>query len=709
MKKLKWLIVCLLFFSGCTIKEKEKSAVLKPAQLPEYIPVVKEEVPVMIGTLYAQRDNAFHSVFGVLGEMNIHQAREMESEILTIDNWTDFNQKASYVTYGLTLKQGHTYQISVEIDSDLSSSGLMKMGNYTEQFSTKKFTSGQVIWNYKHTDSTTEGILTFEFDKSTDAEAGTIHLTSFRMKDLDEDEIGISINQIGYFPDSQKLAIFKYNAGDLFEVINTKSNEVVYTGMILDGKDNPETGEINYVGDFSAVTEPGSYRIVSQMGQSSYKFEIKDDIYSELFQDAFKMITLQRCGQTLDRSVAGDFSHEFCHHFHAQIYGTEDHLDVTGGWHDAGDYGRYTLPAIKTITDLLLAYAVYPESFSDEMNIPESGNGIADVLDEAQVGLKWLKKMQIDWGPVYASAVTPNFAGFVSPEEDLQNLYVLPYENTCTAAAGGAFGLAAIVFRDVNPEAADVYLFDGEKAYDYAIKVRGEEDKKNPEDIIAGDYADDSDEDQIFFSAGALYAATHDEKYLKEVERFLEKQDFSLISISHNDMGGYGAYLFLQDEEFQKTEYYIPLYNLFMQEIMNLVESGVTDGYQLASDGYFWGGNMYVADKAMMMLLANDLAPSISLTDAAYEQLSYLLGRNSIHQSFITGYGINSPKNVHHRIAESRNILLKGALVGGPDDAIEADLPAAKKYWDESHLYSVNEVAIYYNSPLVFVLSGFQK
>ena len=152
----------------------------------------------------------------------------------------------------------------------------------------------------------------------------------------------------------------------------------------------------------------------------------------------------------------------------------------------------------------------------------------------------------------------------------------------------------------------------------------------------------------------------------------------------------------------------IPLYNLFMQQIMDLVQSGVTDGYQLASEGYFWGGNMYVVDKAMMMLLANDIEPSNILVDGAYEQLSYLLGKNSIHQSFITGYGVNSPKNIHHRIAESRNVLLKGALVGGPDDAIEVDLPPAKKYWDESHLYTTNEVAIYYNSPLVFVLSAYQ-
>ena len=52
--------------------------------------------------------------------------------------------------------------------------------------------------------------------------------------------------------------------------------------------------------------------------------------------------------------------------------------------------------------------------------------------------------------------------------------------------------------------------------------------------------------------------------------------------------------------------------------------------------------------------------------------------------------------------------ILKGALVGGPDGNVESDLPPAKKYWDDSSMYSTNEVAIYYNSPLVFVVSAFQ-
>ena len=91
----------------------------------------------------------------------------------------------------------------------------------------------------------------------------------------------------------------------------------------------------------------------------------------------------------------------------------------------------------------------------------------------------------------------------------------------------------------------------------------------------------------------------------------------------------------------------------------------------------------------------------IDLTDAK-------LGKNSINTSFVSGYGTTYPRQIHHRIAEVNQVILKGALVGGPDGNIESDLPPAKKYWDDSSMYSTNEVAIYYNSPLVFVLSAFQ-
>ena len=69
-------------------------------------------------------------------------------------------------------------------------------------------------------------------------------------------------------------------------------------------------------------------------------------------------------------------------------------IDVSGGWHDAGDYGRYIVPAAKTIADLLYAYEANPKLYSDNIGIPQSGNGIPDILDEARYELEWMMKMQ---------------------------------------------------------------------------------------------------------------------------------------------------------------------------------------------------------------------------------------------------------------------------------------------------------------------------
>ena len=147
-----------------------------------------------------------------------------------------------------------------------------------------------------------------------------------------------------------------------------------------------------------------------------------------------------------------------------------------------------------------------------------------------------------------------------------------------------------------------------------------------------------------------------------------------------------------------------------MNEALYLVKKQRNDGYQVAVYSYLWGGNMYVANYAMVMLLANDLDTHQEFVDCAFEQLSYLLGKNSLNKSFITGYGIDYPRNIHHRIAQLHDAELKGALVGGPDDHAEnSDTAPAKKYWDDSEKYSTNEVAIYFNSVLNFILGEFAK
>ncbi len=707
MKRWICLIVCVLL-AGCVfVEEEKKSAVLVPYKI-EYekpLPALNENVD------YAQKNSSFVSVFSMDYEsVGMSVSQEGKKQLMDIWEWTDNSKTVVYTTYGIPFYEGQSIQLTLDVSSDIADTVSVIFDDYTNVFYQNSFSlsdqSRKIRVDYTHAGGNLDdAMIKVVFSKANQKNTGQVVMSQMKLSLPSNNSV--KVNQLGYLPLSQKLCVFRYNSGDWFDVVNANTNEVVYTGQIVGRVDNSDTGEVNYYGDFTSVSEPGTYYIESQFGGRSYEFEIGEDLYAGLLEDALGMLTLQRCGTALSEEAAGAFSHESCHHALARSYSTWEDLDVSGGWHDAGDYGRYTLTAVKTMNDLMLSYYVYPESFDDAMSLLNSGNGLPDVLDEARAGLDWLKKMQNSWGGIYTAAVTTQFADFVLPNQDEQQLWLLDVENTSTASGAGAFAMGAIVFKEADPELSQEYLECAKKSYGAAIDLRGQQDKKNPSEISAGDYANASDADEIYFAAAMMYAATHDEAYLEEIEKAVNSS-IDLFGLSYDQFGGYGTYFLLQDEQFQKTDIYPDLYNLSMKHAQDLVWDNVNDGYHLAIDSYHWGANMDVCNNAMMMLLINDINPSSELVDSAFEQLSYLLGKNSLNMSFVSGYGNVYPKNIHHRIAEVRSAELKGALVGGPDGSLESDLPAAKKYWDDANSYSTNEVAVYYNSPLVFVLSAFQ-
>ena len=194
---------------------------------------------------------------------------------------------------------------------------------------------------------------------------------------------GIRVNQVGYLPESAKTAVFADlpETDATFAVVNAETGEEVFSGDVKgDGSVNPASGEVNATGDFSGVTEPGRYKITTPSGTESYELSIGDDVYGKLTEDTFKMLHLQRCGTELDEAVAGRFAHPACHMDPAIIYGTEEKIDVSGGWHDAGDYGRYVVSGAKAAADLLLAHEILGEGL-DDVGIPESGDGVDDAAD----------------------------------------------------------------------------------------------------------------------------------------------------------------------------------------------------------------------------------------------------------------------------------------------------------------------------------------
>ncbi len=552
--------------------------------------------------------------------------------------------------------------------------------------------------------------------KMTPKEAQTIVMNEFRIIENNPKGSVIRLNHLGYLENERKRVIFPYNQGDFFDVVRVEDQKIVYTGAIVEERWNESAQERNYRGDFSSVQTPGKYILRSQSLGSSYEFEITDNIYEEVAKDALKMISLQRCGSDLAQSWAGNFAHEACHIEEAHIYDAQPHkLDVRGGWHDAGDYGRYVETGAKTAFDLLFAYQRFPNKFTDEVGIAESANGIPDILDEVRYELEWLLKLQTDWGGVYNKVTTPFFADDILPEEDKDELYILQVETMTTGDFAAVMAMASMIYEEYDADFAKQCLEASKKAWDNLNGTYKVVDYGNPGDFMTGSYRDGNDSDERFFASIALWSATQEEGYLNYAKEVLESDYRAAEGVSWSEVGAYGAYLFLSQEEAREHEYFYGkvLENLQGQvgKIVALIES---DAYFTSLENYSWGSNGKVLNHAIILLMMSDLEGNEYYRELAAEQLNYIFGRNTLDLSFVSGYGYKFPENPHHRIAKIKKSLLKGALVGGVnsdrDDGIMQQIqrPIASMYLDQYESYSTNEVTIYWNSALVYVLSYFR-
>lgn len=519
-------------------------------------------------------------------------------------------------------------------------------------------------------------------------------------------EAPIITNQVGYKCDSKKTAVFR-NADNesKFSVVNADTNQVVYTGDLSDGINNTSAGETNKTGDFSSVTQPGKYYITCGNLDNSYTFEISDSVYSNLLDDSVRMLYLQRCGEAVTDS---DFGHPACHTGMATVYGTNDKINVSGGWHDAGDYGRYIVPAAKTIADLLYAYEANPELYGDNIGIPQSGNGTPDILDEARYELEWMMKMQRADGAVYHKVTCENFPGYVSPEKETAPLIVTPVSTTATADFCASMALAYEFYKDIDVNFANDCLERSERAWSF-LEANPDLIFKNPEDITTGDYGDISDRDERYWAAAQLYRATGNSKY----ETALSEM-YVLKGLDWSTVGDYGNLAILTAKNISKdSAIYTNAKNTIISQADSFVRISSNSPYGVALTKFNWGSNMTVANAGIILGAAYKATGDSSYLDAANAQLNYLLGTNPVGECFFTGYGTVSPENPHHRPSMAAGKAMKGMLVGGVNQNLEdsaakaycQDLPNAKRYVDNAESYSTNEITIYWNSPLTYLVS----
>jgi hypothetical protein len=240
----------------------------------------------------------------------------------------------------------------------------------------------------------------------------TVWINDMKVTSPDNEKVfpEIKVNQVGYLPDSEKYALvtgygeeLQAEEGTAFEVKSAEDDSVVYSDKLtlVTEFEAVDSGEKILKADFSSLDKAGEYYIsVSADGiEDSLKFRIGEDIYKSALVDASRYFYYQRQGIELKAPYAPDYPRTDKTPQDANAYfdsGTSlAPEDVSKGWHDAGDFGKYVNAGATAVSDLLWAYEMFPAQFKDnQFNIPESGNDVADILDEARWEIEWMLKMQ---------------------------------------------------------------------------------------------------------------------------------------------------------------------------------------------------------------------------------------------------------------------------------------------------------------------------
>lgn len=527
----------------------------------------------------------------------------------------------------------------------------------------------------------------------------------------------IHINQIGYNVKQRKVAIFPGHQGNHFYVKSVIDDSIKGVFSLSNIMESKYTDEYVSYGDFTEFDSEGCYYLESSFGYKSYAFEIKKDIYDSVLSDVLKSYTIQRCGIAITDELSNDMSHALCHEDSAYTYYHDEFIDTIGGWHDAGDYGRYVDTGVKALSDMLLAYIDNSKAFNDETNIINSYNGQPDILDEIKYELDWLMKLQEESGGVHSTVSSMQFADIVTPDKDDKKIILFDVSPISTAEFSAVTALASYVFKDIDSEYSKKCLSASEKAFYYARY--NTTINKMPGEYQAGLYSSTDLNKYLYYASISLWYATDNNDYYNYAMSVIDVNDYNIFTLNWCPLLLYPSYLILTKADSSYINY-DKINSVFFDTVNYTSQIIRSNPYRNnLTDVLTWGSNQYVTDNAMMLMMAYNLSDDMEYYDNATELIDYVFGKNCLNMSFVTGYGTNYPRNIHHRITISKNTEFKGVMVGGPNMSMEDNImkkiyegTSVKPQWmyaDNINSFSTNETAIQYNSSLIYTLSSTMK
>ncbi|MEB2775448.1 glycoside hydrolase family 9 protein [Algoriphagus sp. D3-2-R+10] len=546
----------------------------------------------------------------------------------------------------------------------------------------------------------------------------------------------IRLNQIGFYPDQQKIAvILNHEEAEDFVIWDLDKKDIVYEGKLSEDIVKTFSGQNSRIADFSQFNQVGNYVFVLSGVSKSYPFEIQTDINKELGKASIKAFYYQRASLELDNAHAGVWARSKGHPddqvmIHPSAVSTSrkvgDLFSSEKGWYDAGDYNKYVVNSGITMGTLLSLFEDYPSYFQKlELNIPESGDQIPDLLDEIRWNLDWMITMQDPGdGGVYHKLTTAKFEGMVEPHLAVSQRYFVAKSSTATLDFAAVMAQASRVYKAYFPEESVTYLKAAEKAWNWTIAnpevlyTQNEMNETYDPDVVTGTYGDNNPIDERIWAASELFITTHNLSYWEE----LANADQSFKLPSWNQVAWLGYYSLLRHQD---------SITLLPQEWMAMLKINLLSAARAQLEGtdatafhtpmetnvrnFIWGSNAVAANQGILLLYAYKQSNEHVFLDGAYNNLDYILGRNATGYSYVTGFGSKTPMHPHHRLAESRPDLppLPGFIVGGPnpgqqDGCTYISSFADESYTDESCSYASNEIAINWNAPFAYLSNSLE-
>ena len=573
-------------------------------------------------------------------------------------------------------------------------------------------------------------------------------------------ESQILVDQFGYRPQDPKVAVVighpdGAQSYELRDVDTEQIIDVITPVKWGNGAVHIQSGERAWWVDFSSIKEPGKYVLVREDGETqSAEFEIRADVYRDILIAATKMFFYQRSGFAKEEPFADarwtDDAAYLGPGQDTEARFVNDKLnpalarDMQGGWFDAGDTNKYVTFALQPVHQLLSAYGQNPNVWTDDFNIPESGNGIPDLLDEIKFELDWLKRMQDEDGGAFIKIGVIDYNPTTGvPSQDMRPRYYGPKCSSSTIAIASMFAHAAWEYQSI-PELSD-YAADlksrAKAAWDW-YQTNPIDTECDTGEIKSGD-ADMSPEEQLGASISAavyLYAITEDVQY----SDYLAQNIYS--SHPYND----GVWSRYYPHQGDALLFYTQLPNAdgtLKEEILEAFEKTLADNPEaygndddldpfrsyMPDEQYHWGSNQVKANYGNTnydpILLGINVAEWFDYTDRAAGALHYLHGVNPLGMVYLTNmyeYGAETSANeMHHQWLDKdvyRNALTSergptpGFLTGGPNQNYSGDEtliagPPMKAYIDSSDpeipTWELSEPAIYYQSSYIKLLSKF--